>query len=107
METLSCSESDSPKNNVDGTWQRKGNVGLPILWILPQMLQDLFVALGDMRYSLGLKWYRYSTGKIKLSKSAEFASENLSSSGKMIYIMQHSRSHIMQQETEEKKKRAH
>ena len=36
---------------------------------------------------------------MKLSKSAEFANESLSSSGKMIYIMQHSRSHIMQQET--------
>lgn len=102
METLDCSDSDPPKNNVDGAWQRKGNMCLPTLWILPQKLQDLFVALDDMRYSLGLNWCRYSTGKIKLSKSAEFASSNSSSSCKMIYIMQHSRSHIMQQETEGK-----
>lgn len=74
METLYCSDSDPPKNNVDGAWQREGNVSLPILWILPQTLQDLFVALGDMGYSRGLTWCRYPTGKRKLSKSAEFAS---------------------------------
>lgn len=74
METLDFSDSDPPKNNVHGAWQRKGNISLPTLWILLQMLQDLFVALGDMRYSLGLNWCRYPSGKMKLSKSAEFAS---------------------------------
>lgn len=107
METLDYSDSDPPKNNFDGAWQRKGNMCLPTLWILPQKLQDLFVALGDMRYSLGLNWCRYPTGKMKLSKSAELASSNSSSSCKMIYIMQHSRSHIMQQETGGKKTRVH
>lgn len=34
METLGYSDSDPPKNNVDGAWQRKGNLSLPILWIL-------------------------------------------------------------------------
>lgn len=74
METLDYSDSDPPKNNVDGPWQRQGNTSLPRLRILPQMLQDLFVALGDMRYSFSLNCCRYPTGKIKLSKSAEFAS---------------------------------
>lgn len=33
METLGCLNSDPPKNNADGGWQRKGNTRLPTLWI--------------------------------------------------------------------------
>lgn len=55
METLHCSNSDPPKNNADGGWQGTRSMCLPTLWILPWMLQHQFVALGDMRYSLGWK----------------------------------------------------
>lgn len=73
METLHCSNSDPPKNNADGGWQEMGNLCLPTLWTLPGMLQDLFAALGDTRYSLGWKWFESPSRKIKWRKSSELA----------------------------------